>query len=78
MSDHACLNTTGFTGLKIIQPMRYGNSTVVILPTSLTQPTPSNNLYISGITKGQSYYPDGDWTKFRSRINSLNLSEQGY
>ena len=39
---------------------------------------PSNNLYISGITKGQSYYPDGDWMKFRSRINSLNLSEQGY
>ena len=32
-------NPTGSTGLEIIQPMRYGNSTVVILPTSLTQPT---------------------------------------
>ena len=38
---------------------------------------PSNNLYISGITKGQTYYPDQDWSKFRSRINSIDLTESG-
>lgn len=36
---------------------------------------PSNNLYISGITKGQPYHADGDWGNFHSRIHSLNLNE---